>query len=1062
MSDLDRTCPDQSTTEVEVAATAPQHIGRYRVERILGQGSFGVVYLAHDDQLQRLVAIKVPHAQLITQATDAEAYLSEARTVANLDHPNIVPVHDAGSTKDFPCYIVSKYIDGTDLATRLKQSRLSIHEAVEIVATVAEALHHAHKQGLVHRDIKPGNILLDKCGKPFVADFGLAMREQDVGTGPRFAGTPAYMSPEQARGEGHRVDSRSDLFSLGMVFYELLTGRRAFQAETREQLLEQIANREVCPPRQWDEAIPKELERICLKTLAKRATERYTTAKQVADDLRQFLTEVPAGEKFMVTIGEGQDGRVLTSIPSGISTTSDPQTVKVVPKGLRSFDAHDADFFLELLPGPRDRDGLPDSIRFWKSRIETADADHTFTVGLIYGPSGCGKSSLVKAGLLPRLRQPMTAVYIEATAEETEARLLKGLLRQLPNLPNNLHLVKSVAALRQGRYLESGQKVLLVLDQFEQWLHAKRDEENTELIQALRHCDGSRVQCLVLVRDDFWLTVSRFMKALEVEILEGRNSALVDLFDPFHARKVLASFGRAYGRLPDNLGQCTKQQNTFLDQAIAGLAENSKVIPVRLALFAEMVKGKPWNPATLQEVGGTEGVGVTFLDDTFTATTAPPQHRLHQKAAQAVLKALLPETGTDIKGNMRSQQELLAESGYANRLQDFVELLRILDGELRLITPTDPEGREEGEPGDANLRSSDARYYQLTHDYLVPSLRDWLTRNQKETRRGRAELLLVDRAAVWNARPENRQLPSLSQWLQIKWLTAKKNWTVPQRKMLRKASRYHAVRGFVVAVLLSIISWGAYESHGALKAHALLERLLDASTSEVPTIVEDSTGYRRWLDPLLHDAQAQAIQDQDHRKLLRTSLALLPVDASQVGYLYTRLIDTEPGEVPVIRDALAGHKEQLVDQLWSVVETPEKHKEAQRLRAAAALAQYDPQSEKWVRTQDAVVNDLVVVPAVYLAIWLDSLRPVRDKLLPQLLSVYRDATRPDVQRSLATDILADYAADQPQLLADLLLDADEKQFAVIYPQFKEQGEQVLHLLTDELDKKLPSDLPSSD
>ena len=133
--------------------------------------------------------------ELVARPEDAEAYLTEARTVANLDHPNIVPVYDVGSTEEFPCYVVSKYIDGTDLATRLKQSRLSIHETVELVATVAEALHHAHKQGLVHRDIKPGNILLDRSGKPFVADFGLALREQDVGKGPRYAGTPAYMSP---------------------------------------------------------------------------------------------------------------------------------------------------------------------------------------------------------------------------------------------------------------------------------------------------------------------------------------------------------------------------------------------------------------------------------------------------------------------------------------------------------------------------------------------------------------------------------------------------------------------------------------------------------------------------------------------------------------------------------------------------------------------------------------------------------------------------------------------------------------------------------------------------
>ena len=201
-----------------------------------------------------------------------------------------------------------------------------------------------------------------------------------------------------------------------------------------------------------------------------------------------------------------------------------------MPKGLRSFDAHDADFFLELLPGPRDRDGLPDSIRFWKTRIEETDADNTFSVGLIYGPSGCGKSSLVKAGLLPRLSDDVIAVYVEATAEETEARLLNGLRKRCPALPDNLGLKETLAALRRGQGIPVGKKVLIVLDQFEQWLHAKKEEENTELVQALRQCDGGRVQCIVMVRDDFWMAATRFMRELEIRLVEGQNSAAVDLF----------------------------------------------------------------------------------------------------------------------------------------------------------------------------------------------------------------------------------------------------------------------------------------------------------------------------------------------------------------------------------------------------------------------------------------------------------------------------------------------------------------------------------------------------
>jgi serine/threonine protein kinase len=280
------------------AAALPAHVGRYRVERLLGQGGFGRVYLAHDDELRRPVAIKVPHRERVSRPEDVEAYLAEARVLAGLDHPHIVPVHDVGTTGEGLPFVVSKFIEGSDLIRKLTAGRPSFRESAALVAAVAEALHYAHRKGLVHRDIKPGNILLGAADKPYVADFGLALREEDFGKGGGIAGTPAFMSPEQALGQGHLVDGRSDVFSLGVVFYELLTGRRPFRGDTVSELLEQITTVEPRPPRQVDDAIPIELERVCLKALAKRASERYTTAKDMAEDLRHFLDHDSEGAGF--------------------------------------------------------------------------------------------------------------------------------------------------------------------------------------------------------------------------------------------------------------------------------------------------------------------------------------------------------------------------------------------------------------------------------------------------------------------------------------------------------------------------------------------------------------------------------------------------------------------------------------------------------------------------------------------------------------------------------------------------------------------------------------------
>jgi serine/threonine-protein kinase len=265
-------------------------IGKFQLMEMLGSGAFGNVYKAWDCDLERVVALKIPRAG----SDDSDRFVKEARSAARLQHPTIVALHEAGQI-DGTWFIASEFVSGTTLAERCRKGALPPREAAEILAPVAEALGYAHKQGVIHRDIKPSNILLDAEGKPHLTDFGLAKRDKAASAATmtgQVVGTPAYMSPEQARGDSKHVDGRSDVYSLGVVLYQMLTGLPPFPGDNLVEFVKAL-NDDPVPPRHLNRHIPRELETVCLRALNRKPKRRYPTAAAFAEDLRRYLAGWP-------------------------------------------------------------------------------------------------------------------------------------------------------------------------------------------------------------------------------------------------------------------------------------------------------------------------------------------------------------------------------------------------------------------------------------------------------------------------------------------------------------------------------------------------------------------------------------------------------------------------------------------------------------------------------------------------------------------------------------------------------------------------------------------------
>jgi serine/threonine-protein kinase len=279
-------------------------IDGFEILEELGRGGMGVVYKASQTNLSRLVALKMVLSGAHAGPAALDRFQKEARSVASLQHPDIVRIHDVGCAGGLP-YLSLEYIDGGSLEQQISGRPQDIARAAWTIRTIARAIHAAHQQGIVHRDLKPANILLTADGRPKITDFGLARRQGDDSEQTltcTIAGTPDYMAPEQTRGSAHDAGHLVDQHALGAILYELLTGRPPFRGATPSDTIEQVRNQEPVPPRRLRPCVPRDLETICLKCLQKEPRRRYGDSDALADDLDRFLDGRPVLARPISTV----------------------------------------------------------------------------------------------------------------------------------------------------------------------------------------------------------------------------------------------------------------------------------------------------------------------------------------------------------------------------------------------------------------------------------------------------------------------------------------------------------------------------------------------------------------------------------------------------------------------------------------------------------------------------------------------------------------------------------------------------------------------------------------
>jgi hypothetical protein len=435
-----------------------------------------------------------------------------------------------------------------------------------------------------------------------------------------------------------------------------------------------------------------------------------------------------------------------------------------------------------------------------------------------------------------------------------------------------------------------------------------------------------------------------------------------------------------------------------------------------------MVKGRVWSPKTLEQMHGTAGVGVMFLDEMFSAS-ANPRRRQHQKAIQAMLQCLLPDSDTHIKRKAVSIETLRQASGYAGRPREFRELMRILHVETRLISPFDPYRIDE----DTSHDGKSEEYYQLTHDYLVGALRRWLTSEQRKTRRGRAALKLAERSATWQPTKDRRLLPPWWEAVGFTFLTRQRDWTSPQRAMMGVALRRIAVTCFLIVGTLLISAHFAIKS---MVANKVRELHTTPDPARVSVLIDELALFRIWADPRLAQF-VDSDRNYDERSTFRARVARVRWNKRDVSLTYwLNAVDEDPDDLAVVLHEYRhrGHVPDL-ESIWNRFDKATTIKRF--LVSASVAAQFDPNSQNWEQKAGLVSNALLSED-LNVRDWSSNLRPVKKFLRPFLINVFSGETSSETRQVISATVLAEFYADNASDLLELFLRANSEQIEVIY------------------------------